>query len=241
MTRSAAAGGVTTAVVCIRIKRPVLTPPGTQWKTSDFCSSPQDVYKFAPRSVPFCIASCRTNSLVAVATEPGVIIILDSAKGATFKKAHLKCKQQKNAIMDLEFSSDDLTLATAAADQMARLVDMPTQKTKAVLDYHRGALKQIRFQPGDDNVIATSSREGSINIWDIRCSVSNGPVLDVSIAGDPEDAVVQNAAQTSHNAKFYDVPTCTIEMAHAKRRGVVEDASNERYAHPSELNHSDTP
>jgi WD40 repeat protein len=89
--------------------------------------------------MPFCIASCRTNSIVAIGTEPGVIIILDSANGGRFKKAHLKCSQHKNALMDLEFSSDDSTLATAAGDQTARLIDMPTQKTKAVLESRHGS------------------------------------------------------------------------------------------------------
>jgi WD40 repeat protein len=184
--------------------------------------------------MPFCIASCRTNSLVAIGTEPGIIFIIDSAKGAKFKKTHLKCSQHKNALMDLEFSSDDSTLATAAGDQTARLVDMPTQKTKAVLENRHGSLKQVRFQPGDDSVIATSSREGSVNIWDIRCSASDRPVLDISIAGDPQDQVVADATPSTHNAKYYDVPTCTIEMAHAKRRGTVEEPANSRFALPAE-------
>jgi WD40 repeat protein len=179
--------------------------------------------------MPFCIASCRTNSIVAIGTEPGIIFIIDSAKDAKFKKTHLKCSQHKNALMDLEFSSDDSTLATAAGDQTARLIDMMTQKTKAVLQSHHGSLKQVRFQPGEDNVIATSSREGSVNIWDMRCNASDRPVLDISIAGDPEDLVVNNATPATHDAKYYDVPTCTIQMAHAKRRGAVEEPPNSRF------------
>jgi WD40 repeat protein len=68
------------------------------------------------------------------------------------------------------FSDDDRFLATASGDQSARIVDMTTQTTISILGNHTASLKQVRFQPGVNNhsIIATSSRDGSIQIWDLR-------------------------------------------------------------------------
>lgn len=85
------------------------------------------------------------------------------------------------------FSLDDSLLATASGDQTARVVDMTTQRTISVLAQHSASLKQVKFQPGAANhsVIATSSRDGSVQIWDLRCKGTQGPVQDVHIPMDP--------------------------------------------------------
>jgi WD40 repeat protein len=74
------------------------------------------------------------------------------------------------------FSEDDAFLATASGDQTARIVDMTTQSTISVLGNHTASLKQVRFQPGANShsVIATSSRDGSIQIWDLRVNGYSG-------------------------------------------------------------------
>jgi WD40 repeat protein len=38
-----------------------------------------------------------------------------------------------------------------------------------VLAKHKSSVKQVRFQPGDDKIVATSSRDGAVQIWDLRC------------------------------------------------------------------------
>lgn len=77
----------------------------------------------------------------------------------------------------MAFSEDDSLLATASGDQSARVVDMSTQTTISILGNHTASLKQVRFQPGANNnsVLATSSRDGSIQIWDLRVNGYDGP------------------------------------------------------------------
>jgi WD40 repeat protein len=71
--------------------------------------------------------------------------------------------------MDLQFSSDDAYLAAGSGDQTAQIVDVRTQQTVSVLAKHKSSVKQVRFQPGDDKIVATSSRDGAVQIWDLRC------------------------------------------------------------------------
>jgi WD40 repeat protein len=87
-----------------------------------------------------------------------------------------------NAIIDLCFSLDDSLLATASGDQTARVIDMTTQTTISVLSKHSASLKQVRFQPGvtNNSIIATSSRDGTVKVWDLRCKGTE-PALGICI------------------------------------------------------------
>ena len=61
---------------------------------------------------------------------------------------------------------------------------MMTQQPIAILGHHTASLKQVRFQPGRGSgcVLATSGRDGSVQIWDLRCR--GGPVQEVAIASE---------------------------------------------------------
>ncbi|KAH9904781.1 WD40-repeat-containing domain protein [Xylariomycetidae sp. FL2044] len=153
-------------------------------ETADFQSQPNDAHyctshNGSPRCIPFAIASCHTNSLTALGDEEGTVRMLDSGGDpkAPFSKMHLKFQAHSNAIIDLEFSNDDRLLATAAGDQTGRVIDVMSQQPIAALCQHVASLKQIRFQPGQANnsVLATSSRDGSVQIWDLRCA---GPPVE---------------------------------------------------------------
>jgi WD40 repeat protein len=130
------------------------------------------------------------NSLVAVGDEEGRVRLLESAKGGkpAFGKIYLAFRPHTNAIIDMAFTEDDSLLATASGDQTARVIDMFSQTTISVLAHHSASVKQVRFQPGSANnsVLATSSRDGSVQIWDLRCKSSEGPVSEVHIPLDPE-------------------------------------------------------
>ena len=105
--------------------------------------------------------------------------MLESAKTEhdPFSQVYLGFRVHTNAIIDMSFSQDDTLLATASGDQSARVLDMKSQTTLAVLDNHSASLKQVRFQPGSssNSVIATSSRDGTVQIWDLRCKGNSGP------------------------------------------------------------------
>jgi WD40 repeat protein len=133
------------------------------------------------------------NSLVAVGDEEGGIRLLDSAMDDKngFSKAYLTFRPHVNAIMDLEFSSDDKLLATASGDQTALIIDMTTQKPIYSLAKHVSSLKRVQFQPAsNDKVIATCSRDGNVNIWDLRCKGYHTPALQVRCSiSEPEEAL----------------------------------------------------
>lgn len=165
--------------------RSFLTTPTSDWRseTSNFTSTQKDIHLTTshdghPRCIPFCAAACNTNSLVAIGDEEGRVRLLDTSPAEKFNKIHLSFHTHNNAIIDLAFSEDDSRIATASGDQTGKVVDMMTQTPISVLSQHTASLKQVRFQPGASggSVLATSSRDGSIQIWDLRCH--GGPVAD---------------------------------------------------------------
>ncbi|KAK5698626.1 hypothetical protein LTR97_006272 [Elasticomyces elasticus] len=153
-------------------------PRGSQhcasWQatTADFISTPADVHSFRPgTAIPFCTTPCHTNSLIAIGDEEGSIRLLDTSPTTSFSTTHLNIRVHRNAVMDLAFSSDDYLLATASGDQTSRVVDMHTQSILCVLSGHGSSVKQVRFQPNtNNNVLTTSSRDGTVQLWDLRCS-----------------------------------------------------------------------
>ena len=52
---------------------------------------------------------------------------------------------------------------------------MMTQKVTHVLVAHSSSVKQVKFQPRNSSVIATAGRDGTIFVWDVRCSSHSGP------------------------------------------------------------------
>ncbi|KAK1820660.1 hypothetical protein LTR12_004963 [Friedmanniomyces endolithicus] len=172
---------------------------GADWRseTANFVSTPTDVHSFrSSTAIPFCTASCHTNSLVALGDEEGSIRLVDTSPESDFTRTHINLRVHRNAVMDLAFSSDDFLLATASGDQTSRIVDMHTQQVLCVLSGHGSSVKQVRFRPNDDNIITTSSRDGTVQIWDLRCaergsvqSLRVGQRRDLNEDGVPEPSI----------------------------------------------------
>ncbi|KAK3378408.1 WD40-repeat-containing domain protein [Podospora didyma] len=193
-----------------------LPHPVADWRmeTANFYTKPRDAHSCtshegAPRAIPFCTTSCHKNSLVAVGDEEGYVRLLDSSKD--FSKIHVSFQAHGNAIIDLAFSEDDYLLATASGDQTGRVIDMMTQTPVAVLGHHTASLKQVRFQPGRGSncVLATSGRDGSVQIWDLRCS--GGPVQEIP--------AIRSEAGLNHRVPRSVKPGCVVNSiydAHAR-------------------------
>ena len=161
--------------------------------------------------------------------EEGGVRLLESAKDSLpgFRKSYLSFRPHTNAILDLAFSSDDLLLATASGDQTSHIVDMPTQRIISTLSGHVSSVKQICFQPcSSNNVIATSSRDGSVQIWDLRCKGVDMPQVRIKVSLDgPAEPRVGTEMQKK---VIYRCPVNVIGDGHAARNylGAVIPALN---------------
>ncbi|PGH13264.1 hypothetical protein AJ80_06373 [Polytolypa hystricis UAMH7299] len=202
---------------------------GTGWQdqVSNFYSRPEDSHKcvYSPNdergerfTLPFCTASCHTNSLVAIGDEEGSIRLLDSARDVElgFSQAYLSFQPHTNSIMDMEFSSNDKLLATASGDQTCRIIDMPTQTPIYCLSKHSSSVKRVQFQPAsNDNVVATCSRDGNVNIWDLRYKAFAKPALQLhcSLNSDTDDATRLSTLRMK-----YPQPSNSILAAHSEKR-----------------------
>ncbi len=176
------------------------------------------------------------NSLVAVGDEDGGVRLLESAKDEEpeFSKAYLKFRPHTNAVLDLAFSADDLLLATASGDQSSLVIDMPTQRATYTLAGHGSSVKQVCFQPGSPHVLATSSRDGAVQIWDLRCKGFDAPVRAIKVPLEPS-ADCPHGSQTNTKMNWAR-PVNTISEAH--RRPLKEQIAATGLSLPS---HFDPP
>lgn len=152
---------------------------------------------------------------------------------SNFKDTFLAFRVHTNAIIDMTFSEDDSLLATASGDQTARVVDMATQTTLSILGNHSASLKQVRFQPGSNNnsVLATSSRDGSVQIWDLRCTGNDGPQQRIpgfveEVGASPRSAARKvnygravNSIYDAHRPSYHTRQTQAIIPTDAPSRG----------------------
>lgn len=140
-----------------------------------------------------------------------------------------------NAIIDMSFSDDDSLLATAAGDQSCRITDMSTQQTVAILGYHTSSLKQARFQPGvsNNNILATSSRDGTVQIWDLRCKGDVGPANALYMPVNQEGRV---STRSALDRILYGRPVNSIHYAHQTWKQPLQGISSPANANQEAIN-----
>jgi WD40 repeat protein len=156
---------------------------GWQVQTAPFYSDPEETHQFAHPALPFSTASCNTNDLIATGDESGSIRLIETTPNSrhNFSSTYLTFQPHTNAVMDLVFSPDDEMLATASGDQSSRIIDVRTQKTTFIMRGHTTSVKQVRFQPGHSNILATCSRDGTVQIWDTRTTGFKSVVRDLTM------------------------------------------------------------
>ncbi|KAJ6144753.1 hypothetical protein N7470_008648 [Penicillium chermesinum] len=181
----------------------VRSTAGANWQdlTSNFHSQPEDRHSCASYAtnghlaLPFCNTPCNKD-------ERG------------FSSAYLEFRPHLNSIMDLEFSSDDLLLATASGDQTSLIIDMTTQRPIHCLSNHVSSVKRIQFQPNANNkVLATCSRDGNVNIWDLRCKGIERPASQILCSLEP-DTEIPTASTAAPPKMTYPHVLNTIHGAH---------------------------
>ncbi|KAK9458215.1 WD40-repeat-containing domain protein [Dipodascopsis uninucleata] len=141
-------------------------------------SKSNDIYRLKSRNssqsltLPFTIASFHQSPFVAIGDESGCVRILDTDR-ENFDQAQLNIICHDNAIFDLEFSIDDRLFATSSGDQTARVFDLQAHKCLSILRPMDGnSVKQVKFSPDNSNILATSTRGGTISLFDLRVSLS---------------------------------------------------------------------
>ncbi|OAQ95765.1 hypothetical protein LLEC1_00389 [Akanthomyces lecanii] len=132
-------------------------------------------YNGPGNTIPFSLASCHKAPITAIGDEQGFVRLFNTTDGgnSTDSKVDIHIKAHDNAIMNLDFSDDDLRLATACGDRTGKILDVATQTVAIELSGgHYDSLRQIAFQKGQANgsTLATSDRAGRIQVWDLRCS-----------------------------------------------------------------------
>ncbi|KAG0026623.1 hypothetical protein BGZ81_006223 [Podila clonocystis] len=160
---------------------PVYLPTRSYMK--DYTCRSNDIYTFVSWDgttlvPPF---SCAYNNVanearnLAVGDEDGSVHIVDTKTDDSHPGKTITIPAHKNAIFDLCWSKDDKRIITASGDKTARLHDVETQKCIGTFSGHNGTLKSVSTKHGDDNIFATSARDGAVLIWDIRCSSTTTP------------------------------------------------------------------
>lgn len=223
-----------------RSRRANLAYPINDWRneTASFYSRPEDVSHTLSLlggrdSIPFCNAGLNTNSLVAIGDDEGRIRLVESEKNGqpSFSNVYLGWQIHKNAIIDLSLSDDDALIATASGDLSAKVSDMTTQKPISILANHIATLKQVRFQPGanNKNVLATSGRDGSVQIWDLRCKGDDGPIMEMQkLPGEdlPRCGNVNSILNAHHGSHSYEPkPNANPRSLSTPKKGRIGDIS----------------
>lgn len=100
---------------------------------------------------------------------------------------------------------------------------MPSQKAIYGMAGHTSSVKQVCFQPGSPSVIVTSSRDGSVFVWDLRCKGYDGPVRDLKLLlGSYEDSVASQESQ--RNLPFAKSVNAIYEAHGPSSRSVLHTA-----------------
>ena len=173
---------------------------------------------------------------MAIGDEEGGVRLLESSEDGSpsFNRKYLSFRPHANAILDLAFSSDDMLLATASGDQTSKIIDMSSQRAIRTLSGHVSSVKQVCFQPGSgNNVIATSSRDGTVQIWDLRSRALEQPVgcVKVSLDGVSTDS----GYDPPTSGMTWAIPVYTIDRAHVVRRTTTPSSGRLAAKPPSNL------
>ncbi|ORZ23145.1 WD40-repeat-containing domain protein [Absidia repens] len=77
-------------------------------------------------------------------------------------------------VHDIKTSNDKKLIFSASRDRNAKIWSRETRKLLSTLVCHGGPVHQIAVKPGDENIIATGSADGSGVIWKITKGGKNG-------------------------------------------------------------------
>ncbi|KAI9164658.1 hypothetical protein H9P43_008517 [Blastocladiella emersonii ATCC 22665] len=106
---------------------------------------------------------------LATADEAGTVCVLDTDNDPESMLV-ARFTAHANAIFDVQWHPTDPCIATASGDQTVVLWDLERQSSVALFSAHKSSVRSVAFNPFDPAMLATTSRDGSIIIWDTRCA-----------------------------------------------------------------------
>ncbi|EAU84535.2 cell division cycle protein cdt2 [Coprinopsis cinerea okayama7 len=117
-----------------------------------------------------------TESLLAVADEEGTVTILNTTKRRDWDDAPptKKLHSHQNGVFQVKWSEDDETVATCSGDQSIRITNIETSAITHVLRGQTSTVKVVSWDPAHRHLLASGSRDGTINVWDLRMGETYG-------------------------------------------------------------------
>ncbi|KAL5860528.1 hypothetical protein ACOSQ4_001824 [Xanthoceras sorbifolium] len=162
-------------------KRPYFGEFASDFKESGAVTIEHNCIETPPLAVSFCKTS-KNSHIFAVSDEDGCVNLFDSHKKFTsFASNHDNAEKARisewnahqNAIFDICWIKEDNNILTASGDQTIKIWDAQENKCIGLLMGHTGSVKSVCSHPTNSDLIVSGSRDGSFNIWDLRCNNSS--------------------------------------------------------------------
>jgi WD40 repeat protein len=172
-----------------------------------------------PLPVPLAVAATPDRSVVALATENGVIL-LDGRTG----ERRGRITGHEDAVTCVAFTADGKTLATGSADKTIKLWEVATAKERFTLKGHSNWVYALAFAP-DGKTLVTGSYDKTARFWETATGkelasleAHSGSVRAVAFSADGKTLVTGGSDRV---VKVWDADTRTLKHTLKGHRGSV--------------------
>eukprot|EP00118_Oscarella_pearsei_P020067 m.216254 g.216254 ORF g.216254 m.216254 type:complete len:531 (+) comp39855_c1_seq7:55-1647(+) len=165
---------------------------------------------------PFGCSFCANPGdchILAVADEDGFVQLVNSNKSGPSALVK-EWRAHANAVFDLSWAANEAKLLTGSGDQTAILWDTISGRSIRHFHGHQSSVKSVNFRRNDSNVFVSGSRDGSIKVWDVRCSEKMGRTSSA--------LTIPDAHVTYPQSRSYVKP---VKRIHKRRRVSTGDQS----------------
>jgi WD40 repeat protein len=120
----------------------------------------------------------RDGKYLAAGTRDGRIIIYEVGNSGSSFVMH---ENTGNSVLALDFGQEDKLLASGDVEGNVLVWDFMSRSILNNLRGHRARITQLKFSP-DGSILATSSNDGSVRMWETR-NLNNQPIVLTANAG----------------------------------------------------------
>ncbi|KAK1568742.1 hypothetical protein Q3G72_028174 [Acer saccharum] len=202
-------------------KRPYFGEFASDFKEIGAVAIEHDCIETPPLAISFCKTS-KNSHLFAVSDEDGCMNVFDSRKKFTSFASHHDNTEKarisewtahQNAIFDICWIKEDNNILTASGDQTIKVWDAQEKKCIGVLMGHTGSVKSVCSHPTNSDLVVSGSRDGSFNIWDLRCnnsSKSRNSEVCIGPSAAVKGAHLSSQAKRIRRGKFLQAASMSI-------------------------------